>query len=133
MPLEFPSFIWKALVGGSFEGDLEGFDHDAQVRLRRIQGISEQHNQAEPYKQEILSEIGANLFWATKLSDGTSADLHTGGRIEPVTTAGMLIYARRSLECRMHESEHAMLAMRNGVQLDQIYNFRSLTLQVSYP
>lgn len=96
------------------ESDLRGFDKDAQMMFSRIQHVFRLESQGGPYLSEILDEISSNLFWVTKISDGTLVELHARGGLEPVSISDVPELIRKCILCRMYESEYAMLAMRDG-------------------
>lgn len=105
----FPPIVWKALVGEAVEvADVRAYDEAAYAVVSQVSAL------AKGQVEDFENAVGDLKFVAT-LSDGVEVELGAGGRSRSVTLDNCSEYVERLIECRLHESDKALSAMRDGL------------------
>ncbi|GMH96967.1 hypothetical protein TrST_g6277 [Triparma strigata] len=105
----FPPIVWKALVGEAVEvADVRAYDEAAYAVVAQVSAL------AKGQVEDFENAVGDLKFVAT-LSDGVEVELGAGGRSRSVTLDNCSEYVERLIECRLHESDKALSAMRDGL------------------
>ena len=110
LPLYFPSFFWKPMVGqDTTHQDLALIDTTfARGILDRLKGFGPQ--------DEALFDaaFGDSLFFSTTLSDCVPVDLKEDGASLPVRFQQRQEYAAMAYKARMNESRYQLRALHKG-------------------
>lgn len=124
LPFEFPSIIWKKIVGEEVNfDDLMAID---TVTCRFIEALRNCE------KDEIFDENSFNAKYKNKLkfvshgSDGVESELIPGQRDRVVTYASRIEYCDAVLQRRLHEFDEQVAAISRG--LDEVIPLRVLQL-----
>jgi hypothetical protein len=107
LSLDFPSFVWKPLVGDALDiSDLENIDVVSAQLLKDIQDVVVEHKEFDSAFEEKFSIL---------LSDQQQIELKENGSEIPVTFSNRLEYVRLHLNARLNESADAIEAIRRGI------------------
>ncbi|GMH91865.1 hypothetical protein TL16_g12175 [Triparma laevis f. inornata] len=106
----FPPIVWKALVGEAVEvGDVRDYDEAVYAIVAQVSSLAK-----EGKVDDFENAVGDLKFVAT-LSDGVEVELGAGGTDRSVTLENCAEYVERLIECKLHESDKALSAMRDGL------------------
>jgi hypothetical protein len=121
----FPSLVWKALVGESVDvEDLRAYDEAAFSVINEVGRCAREIGRGgrEGKKKggvggwaEGFENVLGGLKWVGVLSDGTEIELCPGGGRKDVTVDNCGDFVKAMVACRLHESDRALSAMRDGV------------------
>ncbi|GMI41280.1 hypothetical protein TeGR_g2351, partial [Tetraparma gracilis] len=121
----FPSLVWKALVGESVDvEDLRAYDEAAFSVINEVGRCAREIGRGgrEGKKKggvggwaEGFDNVLGGLKWVGVLSDGTEIELCPGGGRKDVTVDNCGDFVKAMVACRLHESDRALSAMRDGV------------------
>ena len=116
---KFPSIVWKALVGEAVDvEDLKAYDDAAYQVVSQVGKFSGEMDMKGSRGMRALAgfqnAVGDLNFTAT-LSDGTEVELCDGGRDRGVNAENCKEWVKRMTDCRLHESDKALFAMRDGL------------------
>jgi len=132
LPLDFPSFVWKALVNEPLTlGDLRGVDLCITQAIDTLRNL-----EAHGVTQEVFADYFADNF-VTRDSSGWEVDLIENGSTEVVTYDRRHEFADAIQVCRLREAEPQVAAVRRGigtcvpVELLTLFTWQELELRVS--
>mmetsp|Transcript_83789 Transcript_83789/g.236753 ORF Transcript_83789/g.236753 Transcript_83789/m.236753 type:complete len:3060 (-) Transcript_83789:463-9642(-) len=110
MKIDVPSIFWKAMVGQPVEeSDLESFDQATMTMISHIRKLNRDGN------EEALEAALSGLAWTARLSGGEEVELTAGGIARAVNPADAAAYVKALGHARLHESDKALFAIRDGL------------------
>ncbi|KDO31550.1 hypothetical protein SPRG_03479 [Saprolegnia parasitica CBS 223.65] len=112
--IDFATSIWKRLVGSPVDAsDLAAIDAPAYALLEQLKALLAQHAIEPEVAEATLDAL--DLTFTTNLSDGSMVNLTPDGGDRQVTWANLPEYMERVLETRLHESDRAIDAIKQGL------------------
>ncbi|EQC37076.1 hypothetical protein SDRG_05303 [Saprolegnia diclina VS20] len=112
--IDFATSIWKRLVGSPVDAsDLAAVDASAYALLEQLKSLLAQHGTEPAVAEATLDALDLNF--TTNLSDGSMVNLTPDGADRRVTWADLPEYMERVLETRLHESDRAIDAIKQGL------------------
>jgi hypothetical protein len=116
LPFDFPSIIWKQLVGQPVDvSDLEAIDVMAVKSLRTIRNCDNPGNDMVAVTDaEEFALAYPDLNFVTNDSEGDEAELIPGGRDMQVTYENRILYCDMCEDYRLHEFDIQVAGIARG-------------------
>lgn len=121
LSLDLSPMLWKQLVGEQLTlSDLALVDARSAELLKRIG------------RGELVEEDALEMFFVTRLSDGSEVELKSGGSTERVTRKNAAEYVALAQQVRLHECSAQVAAIQAGlaqmlsIELISLFTWREL-------
>jgi hypothetical protein len=120
----FPKVVWKGLVGEKVNlEDLKEYDEACFSVVRQVRDFARKMEEVggkgggEDAREAVegFENAVGDLRFAANLSSGEEVELVEGGSGKAVTKENCLEWVERMIECRLHEGDKAVFAMRDGL------------------
>ena len=113
LPFEFPSLIWKSLVGEEITfDDLLAVDG---ITCRLLEAVRHCENDGVVDQESFALKYGDKLHFVYTGSDGVERDLRIGGGNQLVTFSNRLEFCDSTLSARLGEFSRQSQAMSKGL------------------
>ena len=128
LPFNFPSLVWKAVLGGAYGGpgggvhaldvsDLEAVDHVTVQTLRTLRAVTSAEDFARVLPGDDDGDPAGGPFFTTPPANGRgpAVEVEPGGRARRVDRGSRHAYCDAVERFRLKELDRQLAAMRRGL------------------